>query len=131
MKNEEENMNETTLNVIELKIIEGSGAAPPSGAGAGSAGDGPAPVFASADALATRLVTQLGDDWRFAAGNWYCWDGRRWEREQTKLAWDRSRQVAVMSPPRSTTTTWRARCHRVRRSMPPSRSPRLIGRLQW
>src|SRR5205823_3659319 len=51
-------------------------------------------VFGSDDWLAEKLVTEFGDDWRYAGGDWLRWDGRRWEPEKTKLAWDISRRVS-------------------------------------
>jgi putative DNA primase/helicase len=79
-------------NRVELVIIEG---------GRGDGGGAPPPppdgdqeaVFGSHIALAGALVGELGADWRCAAGQWYHWDGQRWERDQTKLIWDRSRAV--------------------------------------
>lgn len=88
-------------NVVELRIFqdrrEGGGEPPGSPGGPPPGGAGPEdelpPVHASDDALAARLIGVMGQDWRFAAGDWYRWDGRRWEREQTKLAWKLARDV--------------------------------------
>jgi len=75
-------------------VIEGGGSGePPPGGGAGGH-DELAPVECSDDALAVELVKQFGADWRYASsGEWYLWDGKRWEAEKLRRAWDRSRKV--------------------------------------
>jgi phage/plasmid-associated DNA primase len=46
------------------------------------------------DALAMRFATRHGNDLRFVALNaqWLKWDGTRWRRENTLLAFDLARQ---------------------------------------
>jgi putative DNA primase/helicase len=58
--------------------------------GGGNSGE---PIFGSDDWLAAELSKRLGEDWRHAGGNWYRWNGQRWEPEKTKLVWDISRHV--------------------------------------
>jgi putative DNA primase/helicase len=87
---------------VDLVIHEGGkgGGGPPAGPEPPRDDFPPTPPFASEDMLATDLVRDLGPDWRCAAGQWFCWDGMRWLREQTRLVWDKSglvcREVAAL-----------------------------------
>ena len=84
---------------VELVIVGGTETGGPSGGGAPPAGggaddDGPQPVWCSEDALAAELIGDLAGDWRYSSsGDWYHWDGKRWQAEKLRRVWYRSRRV--------------------------------------
>ncbi len=71
----------------ELRIYEGGHGGhderppPPSDGSEGAA------VFGSHIGLKEMLVRRIAGDWKYAGGQWYGWDGRRWRRDKLKTLW--------------------------------------------
>lgn len=93
-------------HLTDADLLRAAAVSPPptNGTGPASPGGGPtpaAPTLPESEYLtdlgnAKRLVRLHGDDLRHvAAWGWLCWDGRRWERDETGEHVRRAKRVAL------------------------------------
>lgn len=93
---EPEAPNKNKLRLVVLHGEEVKDEDPKEGGGGGGEGDAALqPAYCSDDMISVELAKVLGEDWHYASesGDWYCWNGRRHERDRKRTITGRSRQV--------------------------------------